>query len=103
MKKLKDLNVPLEELYLALDKQIIIHLSDKPYTFHVVLRGRDNKPDCKISSFGANLFLRTNKGVNSEKYNSLSTLQTSLVKLIKNYVETSGTISFSISKDVLTL
>jgi hypothetical protein len=103
MKNLKDLNVPLEDLYLALDKQIIIHLSDKPYTFHVVLRGRDNNPDCKISSFGANLFMRTNKGVNSEKYTSLSTLQTSLVKLIKNKVETSGSISFSISKDVLTL
>jgi hypothetical protein len=101
MRTLKSLGVTLDELY-GHNKQIVIHLSDKPYTFHVVLLGRDNKPDCKISSWGANLWVRTNKGMKYEKYKSLTSLQTGLVKLIKNKVDTNGDISFSITNDVHT-
>ena len=99
---LKSLEVTLEQLYNG-TKQIIIHLSDKSYTFHVVLVDRRGKPDCKISSWGANLWARTPKGVRYEKYNSLSNLQSSLVRLVSNKVDANGDISFSITDDVHTM
>ena len=106
---LKSLNTSLVNLYEG-NKQININLSDKPYTLHVVLKGRPSyntttnefEPtiDCMISSFGANLFARTNKGMKYEKYKNLSTLQTSLTKLVNNTVDTNGDITFSISDEV---
>ena len=98
---LKDLNVTLAELYEAETKQIEIHLSDKPFVFHVVLKDRKGF-DCKISSFGANLYARTNKGLNYQQYKSLSTLQTQLVNLINKKVDTNGIITFKISNEVYT-
>lgn len=102
LNSINSLNVTLDELYNG-EKQILINLSDKSYQFHVVLNGRDNRPDCKISSWGANLFARTNKGINYEKYQSLGTLQASLVRLIKTNVDTNGDITFSITDDVHTM
>jgi hypothetical protein len=99
LNKLSGLEVSLDELYNG-TKQILINLSDKPYQFHVVLAGRDGNPDCKISSWGANLFARTNKGMNYEKYKSISTLQSALVRLIDTKVDTQGEITFSITDDV---
>ena len=99
---LKSLEVTLDQLYNG-TKQIIIHLSDKPYTFHVVLADRSGKPDCKISSWGANLWARTNKGMNYEKYKNLSTLQSALVKLINSKVDTNGEITFDVTDDVHTM
>jgi hypothetical protein len=96
---LKSLGISLDELYNK-HKQINISLSDKQYTFHVVLVDRLGKPDCKISSWGANLWSRTNKGISYEKYNSLSSLQTALVKLIKSKVDTYGDITFSLSDEI---
>ena len=102
LNSLAKLGVTLDELYNG-NKQVKIHLSDKTYTFHVVLSDRKKQPDCKISSWGANLWARTNKGMKYEKYNSLTSLQTELVKLIKNKVDTIGDISFSITDDVHTM
>jgi hypothetical protein len=99
---LKDLGITIEELYNG-TKQILINLSDKQYQFHVVLLGRDNQPDCKISSWGANLWARTNKGMNYEKYETLSTLQSALVKLIKTKVDTNGEITFDVTDDIHTM
>lgn len=99
---LKSLDVTLDQLYNG-KKQIIIHLSDKQYTFHVVLIDRSGKPDCKISSWGANLWARTPKGINCEKYNSLSSLQSSIVRLVSNKIDTKGDITFSITDDVHTM
>ncbi len=96
---INSLGTNLDELYNG-EKQILINLSDKAYQFHVVLKGRDNNPDCKLSSWGANLWLRTNKGMDSERYSSLSTLQSALVKLIKSSVDSIGDITFSITSDV---
>ena len=104
MKKLNVLNslaslgVTLEDLYKQETAQINIHLSDKHYVFHVVLKSR-NEVDCKISSMGANLWARTNKGVNYQKYKTLSTLQSALVRLIETKVATIGDITFSINKE----
>jgi hypothetical protein len=97
---IKDLGVSLEALYNG-DKQINLHLSDKPYVFSVILKDRRGV-DCKLSSFGANLWTRTNKGVNSEKYASLSSLQRAIKNEIKNKVETDGEIKFSLSDEVYT-
>ena len=97
LNSLKSLGITLEELYNPqIEKQIVVSLSDKNYEFNVVLTSLMDKIDCKISSFGANLWIRTNKGINYEKYQSLSTLQSAIVKSIKNKVDTAGDIRFSI-------
>lgn len=97
LNSLTSLGVTLEELYNPqIEKQIVVSLSDKNYEFNVVLTSLMDKIDCKISSFGANLWTRTNKGINYEKYQSLSTLQSAIVKSIKNKVDTAGDIRFSI-------
>ena len=97
LNSLKSLGITLEELYNPqIEKQIVIHLSDKDYEFNVVLTSLMDKVDCKISSWGANLWTRTNKGINYEKYKSLSTLRSAIVKSIKNKVDTAGDIRFSI-------
>ena len=96
---ISNLNISLDELYEG-KKQLIIKLSDKPYQFHVVIAGRDGRPDCKISSFSANLWARTKKGINCEKYRSLKTLQASLVRLVKSKVDTNGNISFELTSNV---
>ena len=107
--KLTDLNITLDELYKG-NKQININLSDKSFILHVVLKGRPkynsttNKfeptVDCMISSFGANLFARTNKGMKYEKYKTISTLQTALTKLVDKNIVTDGEITFTISDEV---
>ena len=96
------LNISLSDLYEG-KKQIIINLSDKAYNFHVVLADRSGKADCKISSWGANLWARTNKGIAYEKYLSLSNLQSALVRLVGSKVDTNGDITFSLSDEVMTM
>lgn len=103
MTKLKnnisELGCTIDGLYNE-DYQINIHLSNKPYTYHVVLKDRKGF-DCKISSFAANLYTRTKKGLEYKKYNSIGTLQTELKKLIGRKIETDNSIiSFSLSKDI---
>lgn len=98
---IKSLGVSLEDLYEG-KSQVIIKLSDKPYEFHVVLKDR-NGIDCKISSWGANLWTRTNKGMKYEKYSSLATLQSALVRLIKSKVNTKGDITFDVTSEVSTI
>ncbi len=81
--KIKDL-ATLKELYNE-EKQIIAVTND--FNFTVIMKGREytteRKPDCKISSFKANLFFRTQKGINKESYKNTSTLQTAIKKEIK--------------------
>lgn len=96
---IKSLGISLEDLYEG-KSQLIIKLSDKPYEFHVVLKDFADKIDCKISSWGANFWARTNKGMNYEKYNSLATLQTAIVRLIRTKVATEGDITFDLSNEV---
>jgi len=68
------------------------------YTFYVILLDVRDKIDCKLSSYGANLWTRTNKGINYEKYTRLQDLQTALKKEIKRKIDTNGEITFSLSK-----
>jgi hypothetical protein len=94
---LKSLNI-LEDLYNpTIEKQIEVSLSDKPYTFNVMLTDLKELPDCKISSWGANLWTRTTKGMKYEQYKTLGTLQNAIVNSIKTKIDTDGDITFSLS------
>lgn len=99
---IKDLDITLDELYQG-EKQININLNNKPFVFSVIMKDRKGV-DCKLSSFGANLWMRTPKGVNMEKYKSLSSLQSAIVRTILSKVEgvEKENISFSLSDEVYT-
>ncbi len=98
---IKELGITLDELYKG-DKQINIHLSNKPFTFHVVMVDRKGV-DCKISSFGANLWARTPKGMEMERYKTVGGLQRALNILVNSKVETDNSlIQYSLSSEVYT-
>ena len=99
---LKSLGVTLEELYDAKDKQIEVCLSDKPYVFDVVLKDGKGEPDCKISSFGANLWFRTPVGLKYGKYKTLGALQSAIVRAVQSKVASQGDITFRVSDKVCT-
>ena len=96
VKNIKELNVTLDKLY-DNDYQINIHLSDKPYTFYVLLKDLKGKIDCKLSSYGANLWTRTKAGLEYRKYKRIQDLQVAIKKEISRKIETDGEITFSIS------
>ena len=81
---IKDLGVSLEALYNG-DTQIKfgLKISGIVYPFSVVLKDVRGKVDCSISSFTANIYTRTKKGMNYERYSTLSTLQCQIVKSVK--------------------
>jgi len=99
VKNIKELNVTLEKLYNN-DYQINIHLSDKPFIFDLVLKDIRDKIDCKLSSFGANLWTRTQAGIEYKKYSRIQDLQTALKKEIKRKIRTDGEVTFSLSYDI---
>ena len=99
VKNIKDLKIDIDSLYNN-DYQINIHFSDKPFIFHVVLKDLKGKVDCKLSSWGANLWTRTKTGIEYRKYKRLQDLQTSIKKEINRKIETNGDIRFSLSKDI---
>ena len=96
---IKDLDISLDDLY-SNKKQINIHFSNSFYVYRLILADRSKRPDCKISSFGANFWSRTNKGVNFEKYKNIATLQTAVKKQLKNKVLNVGEIRFSLSSEI---
>ena len=98
---IKDLNISLEDLYEG-KKQLTLHLSKNLNEFHVVLIS-GGKPDCKISSFGANLWTRTRLGINYKKYKSLGGLQKAIVNQLNKKVEKVGDVTFSLSEQVFTI
>lgn len=89
----------LNELY-EQKKQLRVHLSDKPFVFSVILIGRDNTPDCNISSWGANLYFRTLYGQTRKQYKSIRGIKRAVTNVVKQYVDTKGKISFSISDEI---
>ena len=60
------------------------------YPYNVVMCGRDKTPDCYITSFGANQYFRTEKGVNREKYATygrlLGGIKHRAKEVLKNFV-----------------
>jgi len=98
---IKELGITLEELYNG-DKQINVHLSNKPFSFHIVMKDRIGV-DCKLSSWGANLWVRTKKGMEMEKYKTFGGLQRAINVAIKEKIETSNSlIQYSLSDEVYT-
>jgi hypothetical protein len=98
VKNLKDLNTTLESLYNN-DKQVRIHFADRPNAYSLILKDWRGY-DCKVSSFRDNVYTRTNKGVNKERYNSFKTLQTEVKKLIGKNLVANGNIMFSLSDTI---
>jgi len=103
LNSLKDCGYTLDQLY-ENKAQILVNLSDKPNQYTLILNSsyssKEIIPDCKLSSFTANLWLRTKKGMNYEKYKSISSLQSAIVKLIKNNIDTEGDIEFGITEEI---
>jgi len=99
VKNIKELGVTLEELYNN-ESQINVHLSDKAYTFYVLLKDLRGKIDCKLSSYKANLWTRTKAGLEYRKYKRLQDLQVAIKKEIRNKVDSDGEITFSLSTDI---
>jgi len=95
-KNIKELNININKLYNN-DYQINIHFSDKPYTFHVLLKDLKGKIDCKLSSIGANLWTRTKAGLEYRKYKRIQDLQVEIKKEINRKIKTDGEITFSLS------
>ena len=96
VKNIRELNVTLDKLYNN-DYQINVHLSDKIYTFYVLLKDLSGKIDCKLSSYAANLWTRTNFGTEYKKYKRIQDLQTAIKKEINRKIDTDGEITFSLS------
>ena len=89
----------LEQLYNE-QKQIEVHLSDKPHIYTLVLIGRDGTPDFKLSSFSANLWVRSDKGARREKYASIEGIKKAVKRLINKNIETNGKVTFKIVDEV---
>lgn len=70
------------------------------FQFDVVTKGRDSNPDCKISSFGANLYFRTPKGMNSERYRTFNALKSEVLKSINRNVNNVESIDLFLSDQV---
>ena len=84
--QISKLGISLEDLY-AEKKQLRVKCDlPTPITFSVLLIGRDGEPDCKISSWGANLYFRSRNGQNRKKYVSLRTLENSISTYLYKYV-----------------
>lgn len=96
---IKDLNVSLEQLYNE-DKQITVYLSDKDHNYTLVLIGRDKEPDFLLSSFMGNYYVRSNKGMNRQKYTTLKGIQKAIINLIDKNICSEGIISFSLSNEI---
>ena len=82
-------NFKLQETYdaRATGKEIQVQakFAEHPAEFGVILLGSDKLPDCKISSFTANIYFRTQKGTNSEQYKSFKGLEQAIKNKAKQY------------------
>lgn len=99
-KNIKELGLSLDDLYES-KRQIGIHLSDKPYIFTLCLQDYSGNIDCKISSFAANMWARTRKGMEYKKYSRIQDLQRAVNRLVKSKIDTDGELSYSLSEDVI--
>ena len=99
MKKIKDLGITIEQLYNQ-EKQIRVHFSDKEHPYTLVLVGRDKTPDFLLSSFIGNYYVRSNKGMNRQKYTTLLGIEKAIKNLINKNICTNGTITFSLSDEI---
>ena len=81
--------ISIEDLYKSADSEIphrvkAIFKNDS-YSYDVILEGRGGIPDCKISSFGANIWFRTRNGVNEKKYANIEAVEKAVKNVSKKY------------------
>ena len=96
---LKSLDITLEQLYNE-EKQINVHLSGKNHSFVLVLIGRDKTPDFCLSSWTYNIYVRTSKGMNRQKYSSLKGIQKAVERLVFLKMGYDCVISYSLSNEI---
>ena len=81
--------VSLENLYTSRNNndphRLKVIFANSVYVYDVILDGRDNKPDCKVTSFSANFFFRTPNGTKSKRYVNLSTLTRAIKETSKRF------------------
>ena len=65
--------------------KIEVTFKNSQYKFDVILDGRDNAPDCKISSFQANLYFRTQNGINKKRYANIKAIERAVKNIAKYY------------------
>jgi hypothetical protein len=95
------LNISIEDLY-AEKKQIRVHVQlerNRTPEFSVILIGRDKQPDCKISSWGENIWFRTSQGQNRKQYSSIQSLQKAIINAVKAYYSCSD-VMFTLSDEI---
>ncbi len=82
-------DVSIENLYTSRNNdnphKVCAIFKNSPHHFDVILDGRDNTPDCKISSFGANLYFRTRNGINRKKYANIKAIAKAVENVSKKY------------------
>lgn len=102
MKKplLTDFDISLNELYNQ-EKQIWVSIENYPHIFAVTLKNALGEYDCQITSFEAGISFKTKTGTSKQKYSTLTILQNSIIRGLKNYVDFKGEVSFSLSDCIL--
>jgi len=87
LNSLKNCGYTLDQLY-ENKAQILVNLSDNPNQYTLILNssytGDKIIPDCKLSSFSANLWTRTKKGIYSSLINVFD-LRFALLLLFLNF------------------
>ena len=96
---IKDLDITLEQLYNE-EKQINVHLSGKNHSFVLMLIGRDKTPDFCLSSWTYNIYIRSSKGMNRQKYTSLNGIQKAVERLVNKNIDSDCVISYSVSNEI---
>ena len=93
---LQKTGVTIEQLYNQ-QKQIRVHLN---HLYTLVLIGRDEEPDFLLSSFSGNYYVRSNKGMNRQKYTTLKGIEKAIKNLVNKSICFEGEIMFSISDEI---
>jgi hypothetical protein len=65
--------------------KVSVKFKESVVPFGVILMGGDYRPDCKISSFAENIYFRTQKGTNYERYTTIRGLQRAIKNVAKKY------------------
>jgi hypothetical protein len=99
MKKLKETNVSLDQLYNE-EKQVRIKVEDSKHEYTLVMIGRDKEPDFMLSSWQGNIYCRTNFGINRKKYTSLNGVEKAAKNLVRKKLGYEGKITFTISEEI---
>jgi cystathionine beta-lyase family protein involved in aluminum resistance len=97
--KIKILGISLEELY-SEKMQVRVHLTNSKHEYTLVLIGRDKEADFLLSSWSGNYYVRSNKGMNRQKYTSLKGIENAVLNLVKKHICDTSVVSYSLSSEI---